>query len=284
MSSLERCIRKHQRSQHHEDLVLLPALLSAVVYAAGSKGWLPGTFVELGALDGERLSNTHLLEKCFGWTGLLIEAQPDNAAALVKSGRQAEKRFSGICEPKGTLLMTGRGSDVAGQIGAMSETYLLQFGKTNGGNVMSNARSVPCMPLRDLMAGAGLAKGADFLSLDVEGAEELVIRTVDPSIFRVIMVEMDQYNLPKNARVDAYIRRAGLRRNDRDVTNRTAGSIVYFNRGVAMHADLDAWARLDQQIRDERLSQEQKEGMHLEFMFKRAIEFAGKRWRHSTSA
>lgn len=51
-----------------------------------------------------------------------------------------------------------------------------------------------------------------------------------------------------------------------------------------MHADLDAWARLDQQIRDERLSQEQKEGMHLEFMFKRAIEFAGKRWRHSTSA
>lgn len=65
------------------------------------------------------------------------------------------------------------------------------------------------------MAGAGLAKGADFLSLDVEGAEELVIRTVDPSIFRVNMVEMDQYNLPKNAGVDAYIRRAGLRMSDR---------------------------------------------------------------------
>lgn len=35
-----------------------------------------GTFVELGAHDGIRHSNTMLLEECYGWTGLLIEPQP----------------------------------------------------------------------------------------------------------------------------------------------------------------------------------------------------------------
>jgi hypothetical protein len=40
-----------------------------------------GTFVELGALDGVLFSNTKFYEDTLGWTGVLIEAQPSNAAA-----------------------------------------------------------------------------------------------------------------------------------------------------------------------------------------------------------
>lgn len=36
-----------------------------------------GTFVEVGAHDGIRHSNTLLLEECYGWEGILIEPNPE---------------------------------------------------------------------------------------------------------------------------------------------------------------------------------------------------------------
>ncbi len=37
-----------------------------------------GFFIEVGALDGETRSNTLILERKFGWNGVLIEADPMN--------------------------------------------------------------------------------------------------------------------------------------------------------------------------------------------------------------
>ena len=49
------------------------------------KGKRDGFFVEMGAIDGLQFSNSLIYEQCFGWKGLLIEAEPDNAAALVRN-------------------------------------------------------------------------------------------------------------------------------------------------------------------------------------------------------
>ena len=50
-----------------------------------------------------------------------------------------------------------------------------------------------------------------FLSLDVEGAEEFVLRTVSPASFRVVIVERSAFDAAKNARVHALMRAAGMR-------------------------------------------------------------------------
>ena len=69
---------------------------------------------------------------------------------------------------------------------------------------------VPCRSLTSLMQDNGLPSGAEFLSLDVQGAEELVLSAVDPAVFKVVMVEMDGFDKAKDSRVHSLLHKAGL--------------------------------------------------------------------------
>ena len=69
-------------------------------------------------------------------------------------------------------------------------------------------------PARRTLANTTLLRGesgAEFLSLDVQGAEELVLRAVDPAAFKVIMVEMDGFDKAKESRIHSLILNAGLK-------------------------------------------------------------------------
>ncbi|EOD13264.1 hypothetical protein EMIHUDRAFT_247068 [Emiliania huxleyi CCMP1516] len=104
------CVFSESRSQFREDLLMLPMLL----HVADNK---PGTFVELGAFDGVDSSNSIMLERCFGWTGLLIEANPSTYAKLLHSGRKARMINSAICDADAnegqTVRMLTNGGSVA---------------------------------------------------------------------------------------------------------------------------------------------------------------------------
>jgi hypothetical protein len=156
VAARDRCTLANARSQWGEDLMLLPYLLRAA-------NWRPGSFVELGALDGISYSNTHALERCFNWTGLLIEANTKNFAKLRASSRRAAKAHSAVCRTAGSVNMTISGDNVAAQVDAMSAAFRRKFG---GVNRPWEAERVPCQPLSTLMAAHGLRKGATFLSLE----------------------------------------------------------------------------------------------------------------------
>ena len=96
-TAVARCAVLHSRSW--EDSIVLPLLPAA----AGPEG--RGTFVELGGFTGEEGSQTWLLEKCFGWTGTLIEASPVNFAAMQRAGRNAQMVYGGdvYASPRATL-------------------------------------------------------------------------------------------------------------------------------------------------------------------------------------
>ena len=64
-----------------------------------------GSFVELGAYDGLSNSNTFMLERCFAWRGLLIEASPSNYKMLaISSNRTANKVHSAVCAAPGGVV------------------------------------------------------------------------------------------------------------------------------------------------------------------------------------
>lgn len=173
------CALKHARSQHVEDLLLLPTLLLAAEFQ-------PGVFVELGALDGNRYSNTIVLERCFNWTGILIEANPSNFAKLARSTRKAVKVHSGVCSGIGSVRMTAAGFEEAADVDALPEPMLQ--GMLYRKKLANTTIDVPCRSLTSIMQDTGFP-AADFLSLDVQGAEYKVLAAAQPQHFKVILVE-----------------------------------------------------------------------------------------------
>ena len=195
------CVVRNSRSW--EDVLLLPLLLAAAALQGS------GTFVELGGFTGEEGSQTWLLEKCFGWSGTLIEASPVNYASMLLAGRTARLVHSGVCRPAGQLTVTtgDKPCSVGGNLDAMTAEFRQTWAHRYTRNV-----TVPCRPLLDLLddesspvpAGAvrkatvASRRGAtefSFLSLDVEGAEEMVLRTLHATPrfpFAVALVEVNR--------------------------------------------------------------------------------------------
>jgi len=165
--------------------------------------------VELGALDGVTHSNTYALETCLNWTGLLIEANPESYAKLQVSGRSATKIHSAVCRHPGRVNVTAHGGGFAGMPSEMSAAYLRSWGRRIPQR--KAVVEVPCRSLTSLMQENGLPSGAELLSLDVQGAEELVLRSVDPAVFKVIVVEMDGFDKERERRIHSLILDAGLK-------------------------------------------------------------------------
>ena len=193
------CVAANSHSQFGEDAALLPLLLHAA-------NRMPGTFVELGALDGTTFSNTLLLERCYNWTGLLIEANAENYEQLQRAKRKAVSQHYAVCEAKhnnATVRFSKHGGAVSALLGTAGT------GTSKSAKFLHETVQVPCKPLRHLMASAGL-RSAHFLSLDVEGAEEIVLSTVNPAVFSVVLVEVSGHAPAKDSRVLARLAAAGL--------------------------------------------------------------------------
>jgi len=185
------CLLREHRSP--DSLVVLPLLLAAA-------GGRPGTFTELGAYDGETGSQTVHLERCFGWRGLLLEANPTNFAMIASKHRDlATVVHSAVCSKRGTVQVGTAESSVTGIEGIMSTSHQAKWRKAQGASV-----PVPCAPLGELMKETGYSK-ATFLSLDVEGAELDILQSLhlleQSPPFSVLLVETSRYDGPRNGQI-----------------------------------------------------------------------------------
>ena len=172
----ERTLLRNSKSQLGQDILGLSA-----------KGLRePGFFVEFGASDGFALSNTHLLEKQFGWSGILCEPS--------KSWHQAlKKNRSCLIDTRCVYLSTGE------KIG-FSENYLgelssiTKFAEPNSSGLLKRTTTsyeVETISLVDLLDQHKAPKHIDFLSVDTEGSEFEILEAFDfhKYSFGVICVE-----------------------------------------------------------------------------------------------
>ena len=197
---LAECIAKNAGSgSWAESMMLLPLQLEAA-------GYRPGVFLEIGALDGISGSQTLILEKCFGWNGVLIEASPKNFEKLERSGRNATKVHAAGCKNGDMVRMSNAGNSIDAALDLVSKEYLAKWGRHMN---MSHSVSVPCKELRDILYDAAYER-VDFMSVDVQGSELQVLQTVDPKVLNLVLVEAEGTSQQKNEHVRRLLKGYGL--------------------------------------------------------------------------
>ena len=199
LESVAKCVQQYASGQ--ENIEILPLLLNRVTSERG-------IFVEIGANDGIHGSNTLMLERCFNWTGLLIEASPETFTKLLQSQRSATMVNSPACPNGQVVQMSRAGGAVAAVVDFASHSYMAKWGRHMGG--AHERINVTCREMRDIMREAGYAH-AHFLSLDVQGAEEVVLRTADIRSFSTVLVEAEGTSVEKNRRVHDLLLSHGFR-------------------------------------------------------------------------
>lgn len=151
---------------------------------------LNGTFMETGAGNGIRDSNTLFFEEQLGWSGLLVEGSTENFLALFADGRRKRsvKTYAAVCERRGMTKFVGDGQ-AAGAVEDMTRHHVESWGR----HFKSlEVYDVPCERMDRMVERAGLGRVIDFWSVDLEGGEWRALSTFDWSRHkvRVIAVEM----------------------------------------------------------------------------------------------
>lgn len=123
-----------------------------------------GTFVDIGAHDGKHFSNTYMLEKEYGWTGVCVEANCETFAEL-------EKNRIALCLPYAAWSK----SNV--MVNFQRHAVPMLSGITNH----SSTTVLETKSLNDIIKAAGLSE-VDYISLDTEGTEAEILSTFDWSV------------------------------------------------------------------------------------------------------
>jgi FkbM family methyltransferase len=141
----------------------------------------PGVFFEAGANDGYTQSNTYFLERCLGWTGVLVEGIPELAEDC-RAERCASEVFSCALvapEDEGREVTMRYGdvvSLVAGAQGSAEddERHLALYERI----APSYEVEVPGRTLSSVLDEAGSPE-IDLFFLDLEGYELEALRGMD---------------------------------------------------------------------------------------------------------
>ena len=194
----------HQRSANNEDRWIYENLFKGKSNNETIMNNVRGTFVEIGAYNGMQESNSRFFELCLGWEGLLVEGQPGNYRGVLRDRPFAHKMsFAPSCDAEYERV----NKTVQFANYPMTNSGLKGHAKTYDSKPHID---VPCGPfgpvLEDIFAFSN--KRINFFSLDVEGAEHLVLKTIDFSkvMIDVIMIEIRNNHCQDKCEVREQIR------------------------------------------------------------------------------
>lgn len=191
------------QSQLNQDLFVLSEL-----------GWKrDGFFVEFGATDGKTLSNSWLLEKEFGWTGILSEPARTWREALGASGRAAKIDYDCVWSRTGeTLHFTETDWAELSTISQFTGSDSHKRDKAKGYDVAT-------VSLNDLLMRHGAPDVMDYLSIDTEGSEFEILQNLDFAKYRFRCITCEHNRQPVRDDIHRLLSSHGYRRKFEEISD-----------------------------------------------------------------
>jgi FkbM family methyltransferase len=156
-----------------------------------------GTFVDIGAHDGVSISNSYFFEKYLNWTGMCIEPMPELFKELEKN-RDCIK-INGCAWEEDTVktfrLINGYAEMLSGILDSYDERHKERIElecRIHGGSYRDIEMN--CYNVNNLLEKYNLFN-IDFMSIDTEGSEFEILKTIDFEKFdiKIVIVE-NNYN------------------------------------------------------------------------------------------
>ncbi len=144
------------------------------------RGKRGGFFVDLAANDAVKLSYTLTLEQQYGWNGICVEANP----------KYFEKLYSRRCQ----LVQAAVGK-------TNNEKVHFNFKAAFGGIVVkkfddkeatNNTKTFSTVSSESMFSSFSVPNIIDYMSLDIEGAEEWVFETFPWHKYRILVLTVER--------------------------------------------------------------------------------------------
>lgn len=188
-------------AQLHQDLWVLSE--------TGSKRG--GYFVEIGAFDGISMSNTYLLERDYGWTGIIAEPNPLFSEVIrgTRSSPLCTDPVDGISGKDVTMLFVASAPELSAMAEHAFNDRLAPARRTGEPTVQRT------ISLNDLLKKNDAPAMIDFISIDTEGNEPDILSGFDFHRYEVRLFAIE-HNHRNDRKIDRIMLPRGYERVHRE--------------------------------------------------------------------
>ena len=144
-------------------------------------------FIDIGANDGKTLSNTFLLEKKYNWKGICSEPLP-------KAFEQLIKCRSVLCDNNAVFSKSGLSLEFSESSGTRWGNLLsgiTEFIDKHESAKKGNKIMVKTITLQNLLDNYKAPKIIQYFSLDTEGTELEILKSVDFSTYTFLYINLE---------------------------------------------------------------------------------------------
>ena len=134
-----------------------------------------GIYVDVGCYHPLVGSNTYILYKKYGWSGINIDANPESISLFRKKRPNDLSLNYGVGSTENTQLTFHRFTEPA--LNTFSEEFK-NLRIRQGANFL-NSLSIPIKTLDNILGECNLENPIDVLDIDVEGLDMEVIKSLD---------------------------------------------------------------------------------------------------------